>query len=420
MHSSRSSAVIEQKPAPVMVGYDQAQALLAALASTLPPPAVEYIPLTQANRHILAHDLRAETPRPEADISAMDGYAFCCADIASSNASHAAIPLADYIVAGDQPGPHNRGTAATILTGGRLPDGADCVIAQERVTVQDGVLFIPLSDVAPWRNIRRAGEEFSTGSTLLTAGQKLDWRHIALLASQNMRQVAVYKACRVGVLANGAEFAHDAQDARAELNTPMLTAMLESMGLHVQSRIAGSDSQQELQDAILELAAQSDILVTTGGISVGQTDNVLPVMERLGASCIFRRVKVRPGKPFTVMQLGNVPVFCLPGNPGATAVCAQFFLLPFLRSLSGTNHMQTQLSTQAGRSSFSFAPPPDATCFVPVTYTPSGREGVFSLVPSRGASDVLCFSQASAILRIPAGRAVNVGDWCYATPLCMP
>ncbi|MFT8417632.1 MAG: molybdopterin molybdotransferase MoeA [Acetobacter sp.] len=420
MHLPRSTAVIEKTPVPSMVDYDCAQAILSALAETLHVPEIEYIQPSQAAGRILARDLHAVTPRPEADISAMDGYAFCCADIATTDQHHATILLKDYIVAGDQPEPHHKGTAATILTGARLPVGADCVIARERVEISNGMLRFAVADMAVGKNIRRAGEEFTAGLTLLNAGQKLDWRHIALLASQNIQQLAVYKPCRVGVLGNGAEFAADAQDSRAEINTPMLSAMLAGMGVQVVRHVVGSDSQQDLLDAVVALATQSDILITTGGISVGQTDNVLPVMEQLGASCVFRRAKIRPGKPFTVMLLGKKPVFCLPGNPGAAALCAQVFVMPFLHALTGAHPRQSTPPLISGRSSFSFSSPADATCFVPVRYAQSGKEGVFSLVPSQGSSDVLCFSHSSGILRIPAGAALNVGDWCAATPFGTP
>ena len=414
---SQPPALLKPIPVPAMVDYDEAQAILSALADALDGPQIDTIPLAQANGRILAENVSATTPRPEADISAMDGYAFCCADIPTNGAHSISLPLQDCIVAGDQPGTHNRSTAATILTGARIPLGADCVIARERVTMGDGVIHLNTADALVGKNIRRAGEEFPVGRPLLKVGQKLDWRHISLLASQNIKHLAVYKPYRIGVLANGAELASDAPDYRADINTPMLCAMLESMGLHVQHRIVCSDSQAELRDAVNELSAQSDIIITTGGISVGQTDNVLPVMEQLGACCLFRRVKIRPGKPFTLMRLAETPVFCLPGNPGAAAICTQIFVLPFLRSISGTNPQQAASPMLSGRSSFAFSSPSDATCLIPVHYAQSGKEGVFSLVPSQGASDVLCFSHASGILHIPAGQTIKVGDWCSAMAL---
>ena len=415
MASSRSSTVFEHMPVPSMVDYDEAQAILSALACTLNGPKRDTVPLTQANGRILATDVFATTPRPEADISAMDGYAFCCADMPADAAQSVSFAIQEYIAAGDQPAAHAKGTAATILTGARLPVGADCVIARERAIIRDGLIHLNTADAVVGKNIRRAGEEYPAGYSLLNAGQKLDWRHIGLLASQNIRQVDVYRPYRIGVLANGAEFAPDAQDCRAEVNTPMVCSMLESMGLHVLRHLVGSDSQTDLRDAVSELAAQVDILVTTGGISVGQTDNVLPVMEQLGASCLFRRVKIRPGKPFTVMRLGETPVFCLPGNPGAAAICTQVFLIPFLRSVAGLKQQEVKAVSLNGRSSFAYVSPTDATCLVPVHYAPSGKEGVLSLVPSQGASDVLCFYHASGILRIPAGKTIKIGDWCSAT-----
>lgn len=158
MHLLQPSAATEHTPVPAMVSYEHAQRILSALVTTLPAPEVEYVPIHQADGRVLATALHALSPRPEADISAMDGYAFCCADIVDTGQTRCTIPLRDYVVAGDQPAPHNKGTAATILTGARLPTGADCIIARERVEVHDGLLHLALSDIAVGKNIRRVGK----------------------------------------------------------------------------------------------------------------------------------------------------------------------------------------------------------------------------------------------------------------------
>lgn len=415
-HSFDPSLVAEQKAMPEMISYDQAQELLSDLAKKLSLQNKETIPLAQACGRILAEDLFANSPRPEADISAMDGYAFCCADITITDKHTGTIPLQDYIVAGDQPLPLWKGTAATILTGARLPAGADCVIARERTQLKDDLLSLNLVDIAPGKNIRRLGEEFIAGTHLLNAGQKLDWRHLVLLASQKVQQLSVYKPLTIGIIANGAEFSHSAQDCRTELNTLLLGSMLENLGIQTINSVVRSDSKHDLEKAILDMVEQSDILLTTGGISVGQTDHVLPVLESLGANGLFRRVKIRPGKPFTVMQLGTKPVFCLPGNTGAAAICTQFFIIPFLLSVLTRKTQSTTSGTLSGISNFSLMPPTDTTCFVPVTLLQKGDERVLSLVPSHGASDILCFSQSAGILRIPAGHPLNAGDRCHARP----
>jgi molybdopterin molybdotransferase len=184
----------------------------------------------------------------------------------------------------------------------------------------------------------------------------------------------------------------------------------------VTKQISASDSPDELESALRRCVEQADVVVTTGGISVGQTDHVLPVLRRMGASCLFRRVRMRPGKPMTVMRLGRTVVFCLPGNPGAAALCAQLFVMPFLAAMSGcASHFLPRMPVM-GRSEFAYAPPPDATCFLPVFVTGEGEETRFSLVPSVGASDIRCLTRASGVVQVDAGRAVQVGDWARLVP----
>ncbi|WP_338421307.1 molybdopterin molybdotransferase MoeA [Acetobacter conturbans] len=395
-----------------MVDYDTAQALLSAALRELPSVEAEHIPLALSCGRILAEDVRAVACRPETDISAMDGYAFRCADMDLSGQK--GLPLSGCVAAGDSPEPLRDGTACVILTGARIPAGADCVVARERVVVAHDRVHLTNQTPVTGLNIRRKGEEFLSGTPLLPRGQALDWRHMALLASQGMTHVAVSRPIRVAVLANGAEFDCHAADARTELNTLMLSAMLQSESIRVRSRVAATDSPDELGEALRECIEHSDVVVTTGGISVGQTDHVLPVLTRMGATCLFRRVRMRPGKPVTVMRLGRKIIFCLPGNPGAAALCAQLFVMPFLRAFTGLPpHRENRL---AGRSAFAFTPTTDATSFLPVAHTEEEGEIRFSLIPSVGASDVRCLTRATALLRVDAGESVDIGSYCRAVP----
>ncbi|WP_234394880.1 molybdopterin-binding protein [Acetobacter papayae] len=220
----------------------------------------------------------------------------------------------------------------------------------------------------------------------------------------------------MSVLANGAEFGCQAEDGRTELNTHMLEAMLRSETVCVTRQVAASDNPDELENALRRCLQQADVVVTTGGISVGQTDHVLPVLQRMGASCLFRRVRMRPGKPMTVMQVGKTVVFCLPGNPGAAALCAQLFVVPFLAAMSGCAAQLQPRMPVMGRSQFAYMPPPDATCFLPVAAHNDGGETRFSLVPSVGASDIQCLTRACGVMQVEAGCAVQAEDWARMIP----
>ena len=326
------------------------------------------------------------------------------------------LPIVGHVAAGDRPTPLPEGAACVILTGARIPEGADCVMARERTHVLRNRVTLTDQTARTGLNIRRAGEEFPRGKCLLHRGQSLDWRHIPLLLSQGITDVSVYRPITVRVLANGAEFAFQADDAREELNTHMLAAMLRSDTVHVTRQVAASDSQEELRSALLHCVEQSDIIVTTGGISVGQTDHVLSVLLQLGASCVFRRISMRPGKPMTVMRLDRKIVFCLPGNPGAAALCAQLFVIPFLKAMIPSSDSPSNGVPVRGRSTFAYTPPQDATCFLPVSILPEGDERQFSLVPSVGSSDILCLTRADGIMRVDSGQPLQVGDWREMLP----
>ncbi|MCH4092339.1 molybdopterin molybdotransferase MoeA [Acetobacter sp.] len=400
---------------PSMVDYDTAQALLAAALHDLTPVRGERIPVSEAAGRVLAQDVYAVTARPEADISAMDGYAFHSEEM--QKAGQAGLPVVGYVAAGDCPAALLHGTASIILTGARIPEGADCVVAREYTVLQQNHVTLTKPVTGKGLNIRRKGEEFSPGKRLLRRGQGLDWRHMPLLLSQGMTDVEVYRPVTVSILANGAEFGEQAGDGRTELNTHMLAAMMRSGTVHVTRLVAASDSKEELREALVRYLGQSDVIVTTGGISVGDTDHVLAVLLEMGASCVFRRVSMRPGKPVTVMRLGGKIVFCLPGNPGAAAFCAQLFVLPCLRALSRASGTPENIWPVRGRSAFTYTAPAQATCFLPVSIAQKPGEGAFfNLVPSVGASDISCLTHADGLVQIDAGQSLEIGQECDMLP----
>lgn len=368
--------------------------------------------LALAYHHTVAENIYAEHDRPEADISAMDGYAFCHADMLMAEDG---LPVVSKTVAGADPLPLQQGTAQAILTGARIPQGADCVMAGERMQYDPETGYVmPTQALADkGGNIRRVGEEFTRGTLLVRKGQVLEWSHIAVLASQNIDSVKVVCPLRVALVANGGELSTQAQDRRADSNTPMLAAMLKTFGVTPKTYLAASDDQTHLMRVLEEAWQDADCIVTTGGISVGDTDNVLDAFKSLGAEPLFRGVKIRPGKPISVLKHGNKLAFCLPGNPGASALCAKIFLMPYLYAAVGA----AQPDLISGIADFSFEPIADTTHFIPVSRQKTSEGWRFTLLPTVGASDVRVLTQAAAFLEVSPQQPIRKGHMCWATPL---
>lgn len=394
-----------------MVDCNTALHLIASHAENAEACHAVRVPLSDAMGRITAEDICAVAPRPETDISAMDGYAF---SHAAMQQAPAGLPVAGQTAAGDLPEPLPEGQARGILTGARIPQGADCVMAKERMHTTDTGFVRPLNALAEQgANIRRAGEEFLQGAVLVAQGTRLDWRHVALLACQGLTDVAVIQPVRVAVVSNGAELAADASDSRADSNSPMLAVLLREAGAEVMLFSVPSDDAQKLAEALAQALAQADVLVTTGGISVGQTDHVMDALKSLGAETVFRGVTIRPGKPLTVMARGKRLAFCLPGNPGASAICALVFLLPYLRAVMGAG---SSARLVPGIPDFAFTPMPGTTHFIPVSLLPEQQGLRLSAVPTVGASDLIVFSRASALLRIDPDGPVEVGQTRWVMP----
>lgn len=394
-----------------MVDCDTALRLIMDYAERASVHHAVRVPLAEATGRIAAEDLCAVTARPEADISAMDGYTF---DHAAMQAAQAGLPVAGQMAAGALPPPLPAGQAFGILTGARIPQGADCVMAKERMHLTEAGCVQPVRALAEkGANIRRAGEEFPQGAVLVTHGARLDWRHVALLACQGQTDVAVVRPVRVAVVSNGAELAADAADARADSNSPMLAALLHDVGAEVMQYSVPSDNEQKLSQTLARAWAETDVLVTTGGISVGQTDNVMDALSSLGAETVFRGVTIRPGKPLTVMAHGRRLAFCLPGNPGASAICALVFLLPYLRAVMGG---ATSACMVPGIADFAYIPVAGTTHFIPVSSHHEAQGWRLSPVPTVGASDIIVFSRASALLRVDPAYPVEVGQTRWVLP----
>jgi molybdopterin molybdotransferase len=320
-------------PSPALLPVAEAQARLFALA---PRVAAETIPLRNAAGRWAAADIVASRTQPAATLSAMDGYALRFADLPGPwrviGESAAGRPFAGALGAGE---------AVRIFTGAALPEGADIVLVQEEARrAGDRVHLDGEGPPHRGRNTRAKGLDFVEGDTLVAAGERLTPARVALAATAGHGALAVNRRLRVAMLATGSELvAPGAPTSRLDLpesNGAMLAAMLADLPVEAIELGIVRDEMDALRATFANIATIGpDILVTTGGASVGDHDLVRPALEAAGGTLDFWRIALRPGKPMLAGRLGGTVVLGLPGNPVSAFVTALLFVKPLIAAMAG-------------------------------------------------------------------------------------
>ena len=314
-----------------MISVEEARARILSGLKAVP---AETVALAEAWGRVTAEPVIARLTQPPADVSAMDGYALRAGDGQQGAMLHAI---------GSAPAGHpftgtvGAGQTVRLFTGSVIPDGADAILLQEDAT-REGETVRVNETVRPGRHIRRAGQDFSRGDTVIPPGRRLTARDIGLAAAANHPWLTVHRRPGIAILATGDEIALPGEPIPpggiVSSNSHALAALVRAAGGAPSVLPVARDDRAAIA-AVADAVAGMDMLVTTGGASVGDHDLVIAALKERGLEVDFWRIAMRPGKPLIFGRLGAMPMLGLPGNPVSALVCAVLFLVPALAALSG-------------------------------------------------------------------------------------
>lgn len=385
-----------------MISISEAIQIVKAQTNRLP---IEETDLSLSCGRILAEDIIADTDLPPFDRAQMDGYAVRAADIAS-------VPARLKIVGESAAGAGwhhemNAGEAVRIMTGAPVPPGADAV-QQVELTREVGSEVEILQPVAAGRSIVRRASEIKSGETVLRAGEQINAAMIATLASFGYARVKVGQRPRVAVMATGSELVDvhqkPARDQIRDSNNYLLEAYVSQSNAIVERWPLAGDDTEELKKQIASAAESSDVLITSGGVSMGIYDFTKAALKELDAEIFFERVALRPGKPTVFARLGQTLIFGLPGNPVSVAVTFNLFARTALRAMQGAANPalahEQALVTRDVKGSI------DRESYLPATLR-TNESGNLLVEPLKwgGSSDFVSFARATALINLPAGSA---------------
>jgi len=388
------------------------QAIQIVLQHT-PKLASEEIALPGAVNRILAADIIADTDLPPFDRAQMDGYAVRAADVASTPAQ---LRIVGESAAGA--GWHhemNSGEAVRIMTGAPVPVGADAVQQVELTREPNGAATVEiLESVEAGRSIVKQATEIKSGETVLRAGEDINAQTIATLASFGYSHVKVGQRPRVAVMATGSELVDvkekPGRDQIRDSNNYMIEAYAKHAGATVKRLPLAGDDRDELKRQMEAAFDACDVLVTSGGVSMGVYDFTKAAIRELGAEIFFERVALRPGKPTVFGRFGKTLIFGLPGNPVSVAVTFNLFVRAALRAMQGASETSlthlTAILTRDVKGSHG------RESYLPAILR-TDENGILLTEPLKwgGSSDFIAFARATALIHLPVGNEVtNAGS----------
>jgi molybdopterin molybdotransferase len=398
---------------PALTPLDDALADL--LAHAQPLAGNETVSTFDADGRVLAQDCVSALQVPPQDNSSMDGYAVRSAEVADEGV---VMPVSQRIAAGAQPEPLVPGSAARIFTGAQVPQGADAIVMQED-TEPAGEQIVRINRVpAPGQWIRRAGEDVTRGAVVLARGQRLGPADIGLAANIGLDKLLVARRPRVALFSTGDELVMPGAVPPEQMkpgtiynsNRFFLRALLQRLGCELTDLGVVPDRRDATIDALRTASQDHDLILTSGGVSVGEEDHIKPAVETLGRLS-FWQIAMKPGKPFAYGKVGNAHFIGLPGNPVSSFVTFVLLVRPFVLKLQGA----TRLAAPGALMTAHFDWRGDKRReFLRVR---RNADGGLDLFPNQSSGVLTSASWADGLVDNPAGRAIARGDAVRFIPL---
>ncbi len=394
------------KPRANLLDFDVARQQLLDFAVS--PTAQGTVGLLQAQGRVLAQTVTSPINVPGFDNSAMDGYALHIADMSAQPTSFAVV---QRIAAGQTGVALSPGTAARIFTGAPIPEGCNVVVPQEHTTEDNGRISLT-HPISLHQHIRRKGEDIAEGASVLTAGQRMGPAQLAMLASIGVAAINVFRPLKVGVFFTGDELTEPGQPlapgAIYNSNRYAINGLLKQLCCEVNDYGIIRDSAQATRDALQQAAAENDIVITCGGVSVGEEDHVKAAVLALGQLDLWQ-ISMKPGKPLAYGKVGQADFIGLPGNPVSAFVTFLLMARPFLlKRMGATDTSLRYLTAEAG---FNWPRPDKRREFLRVKLerNPSGQD-TLQLWPNQGSGVMSSLAWADGLVDLPSETTIQIGD----------
>jgi molybdopterin molybdotransferase len=376
------------------------------LASCLTKTSTENVGLSEVVGRVLAEPILADRDSPALNVSAMDGYALRLEDLGTQT-----LPVSGTIAAGSRPVDIPAGSAVRIFTGAPAPPNAHCVIKREDVVEKPTEISLQKLDVRAGQNIRFQGENAQAGQTLLEAGTLIGASEIAAMASFGAGQVEVFKRPRVAILNTGDELVPAGQPVEPwqirDSNGPTLHTWLASLPfVHVEQPKHVGDTLPKVKTALRSALRQSDVVLLTGGVSMGDTDYVPDAIRNIGGEICFHRLPIRPGRPVLGAHCEGKLILGLPGNPVSVAVTSRVIGLPLLHRLSGHANLPILEKRLVATT--------DSKTLHLLWFrlVSENADGNLEFTASKGSGDLVSLAKSDGFVEVPAGGSGH-GPWPF-------